>query len=156
MKIKIEEKNDNALLQRQDITFLVDHTGTATPPRVDVRAKLAAMLNCKEDQLYIIKLTGQYGQSISQGYAHLYPSKDAAAMQEQVHIKKRHGTEEAAPPPAMKPAKPVAEEKKEEVQEEPKEKAEKPQGPPVKKEAEKPEREEDKKEKPKAEKKEES
>ncbi|MFX1319034.1 MAG: hypothetical protein ACFE9D_02250 [Promethearchaeota archaeon] len=154
MKIKIEEKNDNALLQRQEITFLIDHTGTATPPRVDARAKLAAMLNCKEDQLYIIKLVGQYGQSISQGYAHLYPSKEAAETQEQTYIKKRNGAEEATQPPAMKVAKPAAKEKKEEAQEASKEKAEKPLEPLKKKEDEKPKREEDKKEKPRAEKKE--
>ena len=85
MKIKIEEKHENSLLKRQDITFLVDHSGTATPSRIDLRAKLAAMLNSKEDQLYIIKLSGLYGQSTSQGYAHLYPTKEAALKQEQAY-----------------------------------------------------------------------
>jgi len=115
MKIKIEEKTENPLLNRQDITFQVDHSGSATPPRSDVRAKLAAMLNCKEDQLYITKLDGQYGQSATLGYAHLYPSKEVAVTHEQSHIIKRHPAEEAAPSPPKEPAAPAPEEKKEEA-----------------------------------------
>ncbi len=163
MKIKIEEKHENSLLNRQDITFLVDHSGTATPPRNDVRAKLAAMLNSKEDQLYIIKLSGLYGQSTSQGYAHLYPTKEAALTHEQAYIIKRHTIEEATPPPAVEPTPPAPEGKGEEPTEPPKEekpptkKEEKPkpkeEKPPTKKEAppkeEKPETEV-KKEEPKA------
>ncbi|MHA2406003.1 MAG: 30S ribosomal protein S24e [Candidatus Hermodarchaeia archaeon] len=133
MKIKIEEKHENSLLNRQDITFLVDHSGTATPSRIDVRAKLAAMLNSKEDQLYIIKLSGLYGQSTSQGYAHLYPTKEAALKQEQAYIIKRHTIEEAAPTPAKEPTPPAPEEKGEEPTEPPKE-----EGKPPKKKEEKP------------------
>ncbi len=129
MKIKIEEKNENTLLKRQDISFQVDHTGTATPPRRDVRAKLAAMLNCKEDQLYIVRLAGLYGQSISQGYAHLYPSKEAALELEQDYIKKRHAIEEAPQPTPVKPPEPAPEEKPPKAE------------PPKKKEPEKPPKE---------------
>ena len=157
MKIKIEEKHENILLTRQDITFLVDHSGTATPSRVDVRAKLAAMLNCKEDQLYIIKLTGLYGQSTSQGFAHLYPSKEVAVTHEQAHIIKRHTKEEAAPAPSMEPAETAPEEPKEVLKEEaekpPKEKVE--EKPPKKVEKVQPKKEKakeevKKKEEPKA------
>ncbi|MFX1576341.1 MAG: 30S ribosomal protein S24e [Promethearchaeota archaeon] len=125
MKIKIEEKHENPLLNRQDITFLVDHSGTATPPRIDVRAKLAAMLNCQEDQLYITKLIGLYGQSISQGKAHLFPSKEVALSQEQSYIIKRHSSEDVTPPPSaeLPETKP---EKKEAEKETPTEKVEKP------------------------------
>ena len=124
MKIKIEEKQDNSLLNRQDITFLVDHTGEATPARNDVRAKLAALLNSKEDQLYIIKLSGLYGQSTSHGYAHLYPTKEAALKHEHSYVIKRHTTEEAASPPA--PAEKVEEPKKAPKEEETPPKEEKP------------------------------
>jgi small subunit ribosomal protein S24e len=113
MKIKIEEKHENPLLKRQDITFLVEHTGTATPPRVDVRDKLAAQMNCQTDQLYVIKLQGLYGQSTTRGLAHLYASKEEAMTQEQTHIIKRHSTEEAAPaPPAPKEEPEIAPEEK--------------------------------------------
>ena len=136
MKIKIEEKQENSLLNRQDITFLVDHTGDPTPTRIDVRAKLAAMLNSKEDQLYIIKLSGLYGQSTSHGYAHLYPTKEAALKYEHKYILKRHTVEEAAPPPA--PAEKVEEPKEAPKEEEkpPKEKEEKPKPKEVKPKAE--------------------
>jgi small subunit ribosomal protein S24e len=113
MKIKIEEKHENPLLKRQDITFLVEHTGTATPPRVDVRDKLAAQMNCQTDQLYVIKLQGLYGQSTTRGLAHLYASKEEAMTQEQTHIIKRHSPEEAAPaPPAPKEEPEIAPEEK--------------------------------------------
>ena len=143
MKIKIEEKMDNPLLKRQEITFLVEHQGTATPTRLDVRAKLAAMLNCKEDTLYIIKLNGLYGQSTTQGFARQYPSKDAAVAHEQDYIIMRHTKEEAPPaetapppPPEMpetKPEEPMEPPKEEKPKEAPKKKEEKPKGPPKKK-----------------------
>ncbi len=104
MKIKIEEKHENLLLKRQDITFLVEHEGTATPPRLDVRDKLAAQMNCHTDQLYVIKLQGLYGQSSTRGLAHFYASKEEALVQEQNHIIKRHSTEEAAPAVPASPA----------------------------------------------------
>jgi small subunit ribosomal protein S24e len=108
LKIKIKEKVDNKLLNRQDIHFSVEHPGTATPPRLDVLAKLAALLNCKEDQLFIIELAGMYGQSVSRGYARLYPSKEDAHSQEYSFIIKRHQkseeTEKPAPKEAAKPA----------------------------------------------------
>ena len=118
MKIKIEEKHENSLLKRQDITFLVEHTGTATPPRLDVRDKLAAQMNCQTDQLYVIKLQGLYGQSSTRGLAHLYASKEEALAQEQAHIVRRHSTEEAAPAAPAPPA------PKEEVEAAPEEKVE--------------------------------
>jgi ribosomal protein S24E len=123
MKIKIEEKSANPLLNRQDITFTVEHTGTATPVRLDVRAKLVAMLNCKEEELYIIRLQGLYGQATAKGYAHLYPSKEAAIEHEPEYIIKRHTKEEAAapeapPPPAPKEEKAPAKEEKAPAKEE--------------------------------------
>jgi small subunit ribosomal protein S24e len=146
MKIKIEEKQENPLLTRQDISFLVDHSGEATPARNDVRDKLAAMLNCKEDQLYIVKFNGQYGQSTTRGYARLYPSTEVALSKEQKHIIKRHSTEEEAAPPGMEIPEPASKEPPKSEDEKPEEKSEKPA---KKEEPEKP----SKKEAPKKEKK---
>jgi ribosomal protein S24E len=94
MQIKIQQKVENKLLNRQDITFLVDHAGAPTPPRLEVRAKLAAMLNCKEDQLYIVAVAGVFGSSTSKGEARLYPSSEIALVREQKHILTRHKTKE--------------------------------------------------------------
>ncbi len=137
MKIKIEEKHENPLIKRQDIIFLVEHRGTATPPRLDVRDKLAAQMNCQTDQLYVIKLQGLYGQSSTRGLAHLYASKEEALAREQAHIIKRHLTEEAAP------AEPAPTAPKEEMEVAPEEKIE--EKPPKK---EKPPEEEKKEAKP--------
>lgn len=146
MKIKIEEKHENPLLKRQDITFLVEHTGTATPPRLDVRDKLAAQMNCQTDQLYVIKLQGLYGLSSTRGLAHLYASKEEAMAQEQAHIIRRHSTEEAAPaapaPPAPKEEVEVAPEEK--IEEKPPKKEKKAAKEPTKEEP-KPAKEEKKK-----------
>jgi ribosomal protein S24E len=94
MQIKIQQKVENKLLNRQDVTFLVEHAGAPTPPRLEVRAKLAAMLNCKEDQLYIVAVAGVFGSSTSKGEARLYPSSEIALMREQKHILTRHKTKE--------------------------------------------------------------
>jgi len=154
MKIKIEEKHENSLLKRQDITFLVEHSGTATPPRLDVRDKLAAQMNCQIDQLYVIKLQGLYGQSSTRGLAHLYASKEEALAQEQNHIIKRHSIEEA--PPAA-PAPPAPKEEVEVPPEKIEEKPPKKEKPPkeAKKEAKLPKEEKKAAEEPKPAKKEE-
>jgi ribosomal protein S24E len=94
MQIKIQQKVENKLLNRQDVTFLVDHAGAPTPPRLEVRAKLAAILNCKEDQLYIVAVAGVFGSSTSKGEARLYPSSEIALAREQKHILTRHKTKE--------------------------------------------------------------
>jgi ribosomal protein S24E len=94
MQIKIQQKVENKLLNRQDITFLVDHAGAPTPPRLEVRTKLAAMLNCKEAQLYIVAVAGVFGSSTSKGEARLYPSSEIALAREQKHILTRHKTKE--------------------------------------------------------------
>lgn len=120
MKIKIEEKTENPLLNRQDITFLVEHPNSSTPTRLDIRAKLAALLNCPEDQLYVIKLHGQYGQFVTRGLAHYYSSKELALTHEQKYVLKRHTTEaaaDAASAPSKKKA-PIEEETEGEPEEE--------------------------------------
>jgi ribosomal protein S24E len=94
MKIKIENKVDNKLLHRQDITFQIEHPGSSTPQRLAVRAKLAALLNCQEDQLFIIELAGVFGRGSTRGYARLYPSKEAGLAREDKHILKRHEPKE--------------------------------------------------------------
>jgi len=118
MKIKIEDKTENPLLNRQDISFTVEHQGTATPVRLDVRAKLVAMLNCKEDELFIIKLSGLYGQATAKGLGHLYPSKEAALEHEPAYIIKRHTKEDAASAEAPPPPAPKEEKAKEPAKEE--------------------------------------
>jgi ribosomal protein S24E len=94
MQIKIQHKAENKLLNRQDITFLVDHAGAATPARLEVRSKLAAMLNCKEDQVYIVALAGVFGAGTSKGEARLYPSSESALAHEQKYILSRHKSKE--------------------------------------------------------------
>ena len=118
MKIKIEDKIDNPLLNRQDIHFTVEHPGTATPLRLDVRAKLVAMLNCKEEELFITKLSGLYGQATVKGLAHLYPSKEAALAHEQAYIIKRHAKGEVASTESPPSSAPKEEKAKEPVKEE--------------------------------------
>lgn len=153
MQIKIQQKVENKLLNRQDVTFLVDHAGAPTPPRLEVRSKLAAVLNCKEDQVYIVALAGVFGSSTSKGEARFYPSSETALAREQKHILRRHKTkeerkaeqakeaeakakeEEAKPKPPKKVGK-----EKEAKEEEPKEKEAKTEGKekkPPEKEAEK-------------------
>jgi ribosomal protein S24E len=112
MQIKIQQKVENKLLNRQDITFLVDHAGAPTPPRLEVRSKLAAMLNCKEDQVYIVAVAGVFGSSTSKGEARLYPSSEIALAREQKYVVKRHQTKEQRKEEESKEAEAKAKEEK--------------------------------------------
>ena len=93
MKLKILEKNTNKLLERLEVKFEIE-AGAETPRRLEVREKLAAMINY-ESSLVIIKTIDQLtGVRKSIGVAHAYKSQDILRRVEPEHLIKRN-----TPPP---------------------------------------------------------
>ena len=89
MDIKIIKDKKNSLLNRRELDFIVIYEGS-TPSRIDVRNKLAAMLNAPLELLVIQRIKTEYGMQESKGYAKLYEDADRMKQVEQEYVLKRN------------------------------------------------------------------
>lgn len=89
MKIKINEKNSNKLLDRLEVEFEIEIDG-ATPKRIEVKDKLAAMINYDSSLVIITKINQQSGIHLCKGYAHAYKSQEVLQRVEPSHLIKRN------------------------------------------------------------------
>jgi small subunit ribosomal protein S24e len=90
MEIKILERKENPLLDREEVDFSVEYTESATPSRLAIKTKLAAMLNADADQTIIRRIDGHFGRQVSHGIAYVYPDVETAKRIESKHIIKRN------------------------------------------------------------------
>lgn len=95
MEIIINSKKENQLLEREEITFTVNHDLKGTPSREEIRNKLAALLNVDIQKLFIEKVETDYGAAKSKGIANVYKSQERALLIEPKYIVKRHSGEKA-------------------------------------------------------------
>jgi small subunit ribosomal protein S24e len=130
MEIEIQSKNENVLLGRTEVRFVIHHEGEGTPKRELVRSELADKLSAKKETIMIDMMHSRFGERITVGYAKIYKSVEDAKVGEADPILKRNGLGTKKKP--KKEAKKEGEGKKEAPKErpqkvEPKEKpAEKP------------------------------
>ena len=122
MEVKVVEKNENQLLKRTEVRFEVDHSGTATPKRLDVRKQLADALGVPEEMVVIKKFATMHGRQVASGIARAYDSKERLEELEPKYLLERGLPKEEKPAekPPEKPPKEGAKPKK------PPKKAEKP------------------------------
>ena len=91
MKIKITSKEYNPLLKRREVAFEVDHKETGgTPPRFEVRKKLAAMLKTDLELVYVKKMVTKTGSMVAVGEANAYDSVENAKLVEPEYIVARN------------------------------------------------------------------
>ncbi|MEW6593207.1 MAG: 30S ribosomal protein S24e, partial [Candidatus Hadarchaeota archaeon] len=76
MKVEILSKVDNPLLKRVELRFTVDHSGSPTPKRLEVRGELASQLGVPEDAVAIDNISSLHGQQTASGTARAYGSKE--------------------------------------------------------------------------------
>lgn len=92
-EIKIISEKENPLLERKEIEFIIFHAGQGTPKRVDIRKKLAAILNKDVDCVYIEHLYSKTGKPETRGEARIYKRKEKALAIEPKHIIERNKIE---------------------------------------------------------------
>jgi small subunit ribosomal protein S24e len=91
MKVKIVSQEFNPLLKRKDIVFNVEHAETGgTPPRLEVRQKLASKLKTKLELVYVRKMETKTGTMIAVGEASAYDSVEQAKLLEPEYIVARN------------------------------------------------------------------
>ncbi len=135
MEVQIIKDKKNPILKRREISFKVKEK--VTPPRIEVKAKLAALLNSKPDLIVIERLDTVYGKQELVGTGCIYETEERLKQLAHQHLVARDAPKvkeggEAAPaqaapaaPPAAAPAAKEAEAKpKAETKPEAKSKAE--------------------------------
>ena len=90
MNIEIIERKENKLLDREEIIFELQYEGEATPNRLAVQSKLAALVNADAERTIIRKIQGHFGKQASTGYAYVYPTVELMQRLESKHIIKRN------------------------------------------------------------------
>lgn len=132
MEVQIIKDKKNPILKRREISFKVKEK--VTPPRIEVKAKLAALLNSKPELIVIERLDTVYGKQELVGTGCIYETEERLKQLAHQHLVARDAPKvkegEAAPaqpapaaPPAAAPAAKEAEvkaEPKAEVKHEPK------------------------------------
>ncbi|UCC33110.1 MAG: hypothetical protein JSW53_04840 [Candidatus Bathyarchaeota archaeon] len=117
MKIEITSQNQNPLLKRRELAFRIEHKETeGTPPRIEMRKKLASKLKTDIELVYVRRIETQTGTMITIGEATAYDSVEQARLLEPKHIVVRNTPQ--------KKAEEEKEERKVEKEEEKKEKEE--------------------------------
>jgi ribosomal protein S24E len=104
LDVKILDERPNPLLHRKEYTFEVDHAGTATPPRADVRKELAKLVKVPAERLVIERMNARFGTAKTRGEAMAYATKEALDITVREHILIRNGLREKAAPAAPAPA----------------------------------------------------
>ncbi|MGC9778751.1 MAG: 30S ribosomal protein S24e [Candidatus Heimdallarchaeota archaeon] len=93
MKIKILEKNTNKLLDRLEVIFILE-SDAETPKRLEVKSKIAALINYDENLVIIKGIHQETGIKRSKGIAHAYKSVENLKYIEPEFLIKRN-----SPPP---------------------------------------------------------
>ncbi|MCU0861548.1 MAG: 30S ribosomal protein S24e [Methanomassiliicoccales archaeon] len=94
MKVQIESKKENPLLERTEVRFSAEHAGEPTPARDAVRTAIAGAVGSTKEKVVIDKMETEYGKGLSMGYAKVYSSEEALRKTESRSMLVRHGLEE--------------------------------------------------------------
>ncbi len=94
-QIKLLEERDNKLVGRKEAVFLVDHFGSGTPRRADIRKSVAEALGVPVNFVVVRRILTEYGATRSKVYVHIYDSEERLRRVEPKHIiRKNFGGEE--------------------------------------------------------------
>ncbi len=109
MEVQIIKDKKNPILKRREISFRVKEK--VTPPRIDVKGKLAALLNSKPELIVIERLDTIYGKQELIGVGYIYETEERLKQLAHQHLIARDAPKvkegEAAPDQAA-PAAPAA------------------------------------------------
>lgn len=91
MEIKVTEKEENPLLNREEVNFEVDHKNEPTPPRTDVLEELSNELEIHKGLIVIEKIATPHGKQIASGIARIYGSRKDLEEYEPEYLLERTG-----------------------------------------------------------------
>jgi len=107
MEIKVSNEFYNPLLKRKEISLEIEHTGEGTPQRFDIRKRMAAKLNAKIENVFVVSLDAATGLQRSTCSLQVYDDPRVASSIVPEHIAVRNlSPEERAKVKEAKAAKP--------------------------------------------------
>jgi ribosomal protein S24E len=89
VNIQVSEIKENPLLHRKEITFEIEHLGQATPNRLEVRDKLAALQTVKAELTFIKSMQPVFSMPRILGTAFIYNDEETAQRLEPLYFKIR-------------------------------------------------------------------
>ncbi len=87
MELQIIRDNKNPLLKRREILLKINNKGT--PSRIDVKNKLAAMVNSKPELIVIEHLDTAFGKMELKGTVSIYESEERLKQLAHQHLMAR-------------------------------------------------------------------
>ena len=90
MELEITERNDNPLLNRQEIKVVIKHSESSTPRRNQVIKNISEQLKTNRDLVIIDHLKNAYGKTETHGYAKIYSDKESLSKIETKPSMERH------------------------------------------------------------------
>jgi small subunit ribosomal protein S24e len=108
MEVQIIKDKTNPILNRREISLKVKDK--VTPSRIEVKGKLAALLNSKPELIVVERLGTVYGKQELTGTACIYQTEERLKQLAHEHLvardapKVKEGGEAAQPAPAASPA----------------------------------------------------
>ncbi len=92
MNFKIVKEKENKVLGRKETIFEVTDAKT-TPTRKEIRKRIAALKNSREELVSVIRIKQAYGEHRATGLAHVYSNEKALKKAEPDYIPKRESKE---------------------------------------------------------------
>jgi len=89
LDIEIIKEKENPLLDRKEINFILSHTGP-TPSRDEIKKKIVAQYNSQYELVMVDKLSSEYGNQQTIGYAKIYSNLQRISEIENKHIIERN------------------------------------------------------------------
>lgn len=108
MDVNIVRDERNELLDRREIEFMISFEG-ATPPRYEIKGKICAMLNIKEELCVLGPLEQHFGKTQLEGALRAYDTQESLSQVEEEYLIKRGAAPQAAAPEPEETAEPAAE-----------------------------------------------
>ncbi len=90
LKLEILESRDNKLIGRKELIVRIDHWPQGTPPRKELRERIAQMLKVNPEAVYVRKVKTEYGKCESLARIHVYESAQRALQIEPAHVVKKN------------------------------------------------------------------
>ncbi|MDI9620106.1 MAG: hypothetical protein QFX33_04810 [Candidatus Nezhaarchaeota archaeon] len=89
-QVKVLRSVDNKVLNRKELVLHVDHSGSKTPTRDEVRGLVSSMLGVPLNLVVVKSLKTLSGTNVTEGHIHVYGDEKALEDVEAKHIKLRN------------------------------------------------------------------
>jgi len=90
LTIEVIKEGKHPLIERKEIEFILEHFGTGTPNRIEVKTKIAALNNSNESLTIIKDIKTHFGGAYAIGKAYIYENDKELEFYEPFHIRVRN------------------------------------------------------------------